>query len=280
MLSRWGGAVLSVGCVFFLLGACGGPRPSQGAGSTVPVTAGQGGQGGQGGQAAREATTGSDASATFTGDAGLGATDQRNDAGFVTPAGGSSRQVSQLFAEGSAAFSRGDFPTAARAFEQAYRLQPTAEMAFNLARVYDRMGEVEGAIRHYEIVLRSQPDPEQRTFIEGRIAALRAYEQRRREGIAQAPASAAELNQEGLQWFQRGVRFFSRRQYRQALMAFEQAALHLQTPELYFNLGMTHERLGNIDQAIEFLREYLNTRRGTPEEEEIQRHIERLEQRR
>jgi hypothetical protein len=43
---------------------------------------------------------------------------------------------------------------------------------------------------------------------------------------------------------------------------------------------MTHERLGHIDQALEFLREYLGTRAGTPEEADIQRLIERLEQRR
>jgi tetratricopeptide (TPR) repeat protein len=228
-------------------------------------------------------TSGASVSPTATGAGDAGVADAgggAGDAGFVPPTGPQAQQISRLFNEGSAAFSRGDFPAAARAFRQAYDLNPTGEMAFNLARVYDRMGEVAEAIRFYELVLRGGPEAEQRAFIEGRIAALRAYEQRRREGIAQAPASAAELNEEGLRWFQNGVRFFGRRQYRQALIAFEQAALHLQTPELYFNLGMTHERLGHIDQAIEFLREYLDTRRGTPEEAEIQRHIEQLEQRR
>jgi tetratricopeptide (TPR) repeat protein len=153
-------------------------------------------------------------------------------------------------------------------------------MAFNVARVYERMGEVVDGVRFFEIVLAGRPDATLRADVERRIVALRAYDQRRRDGIAQPPPSSDAMSAEGLTWFNRGVTFFQRRQYAQARAAFEQAHYYLQTPELFFNLASTYERLNQFDLAIENLREYLSSRRGTAEEAEVQRRIEALQQRR
>jgi tetratricopeptide (TPR) repeat protein len=152
-------------------------------------------------------------------------------------------------------------------------------MAFNLARVYERMGESDQAIHFFEIVQHGNPAPsaEQLADIDRRIAGLRAYEQRRREGIAQTLPTTDALSQEGNTWFQRGVALYRRRNYRQALIAFEQAHQYLQTPELFYNLAVTYRALHDISHALEFMREYLDARRGTPEEAWIEQQVHALE---
>lgn len=198
---------------------------------------------------------------------------------FATPNTPMSDNARRLFAEGSAAYSRRDFSSAARAYRQLYDEYPSVEMAFNLARIYERMGETADAIRFYEIVLRGNPPADERAAIERSIAGIRAYEQRRTAGIAQAPATSAQLNQEGVTWFQRGVRFFQANRYPQALQAFEEAARFLQTPELFYNLGMVHERMHNYSRAIEFLTQFADQSRGSAEEAMIRQHIEELQTR-
>lgn len=192
-----------------------------------------------------------------------------------------SAEFNRLFSQATSAFSRNDFTEAARIFRQLYEQSPSVDMAYNLARVYERIGETTDAVTYFQRVLQGDPPPSdgQRQDIEARITRLRAYEARRAAGIAAAPATSDELNQEGVTWFNRGVRFFQRAQYQSALQAFEQASRYLQSAELDYNLGMTYERLRNYSRALEYLRQYLETIRGQPEEMFIQRHIRELEQR-
>ncbi len=202
-------------------------------------------------------------------------------AGFRGATGAENAAFRALFSQATTAFARNDFTEAARAFRQLYDQSPSVDMAYNLARVYERIGESTDAINYFQRVLQGDPPPSdgQRQDIEARIARLRAYEARRAAGIAAAPATTDELNQEGVAWFNRGVRFFQRGQFSSALQAFEQASRYLQSAELDFNLGMTYERLRNYPRALEYLRQYLETIRGTPEEMPIQRRIREIEQR-
>ncbi len=192
-----------------------------------------------------------------------------------------SAEFRRLFSQATTAFGRNDFTEAARVFRQLYDQSPSVDTAYNLARVYERIGESTDAITFFQRVLQGDPPPSdgQRADIDARIARLRAYEARRAAGIAAAPATSDELNQEGVAWFNRGVRFFQRNQFSSALQAFEQASRYLQSAELDFNLGMTYERLRNYPRALEYLRQYLETIRGQPEEIPIQRRIREIEQR-
>lgn len=247
--------------------ACGAPRAS-GNGS-----AGRGTSGGSALARADAAVASADAAAASAADAGDLAVVSLGDGG-TDPA-----RAQQLYIQGAQAFGRSQFREAAQAWAQAYQLNPSRELAYNLGRVYERMGEVEQGIQSFERALTQETDARQRTDIERRIAGLRAYAQRRAEGVAIALPTQEALNQEGVSWFERGVRFFQRRQYQNALMAFEQASNHLQTPELTYNLGMTYERMGNISQALDLLRQYLRSREGSAEEQFLRDHIRELEQR-
>ena len=200
-----------------------------------------------------------------------------NSAGFILPTGPQAQEAAQVYGEGATAYAHGDFPTAARAFQHAYELYPAPAMAYNLARVYERMGEVDQAIRYFGIVQHANPTPEQSTDIDHRIAGLRAYEERRRTGIAQTLPTTDALTAEGNLWFTRGVARFRAHDYHAAQLAFEQAHQYLQIPELYLNLAVTYRQLHDVPQALDFMREYLSARRGTPEEAWIEEQIRQLE---
>lgn len=236
------------------------------------------------GSSGSTATLDASAQSTPTADDAQVSTDAASGEGgavFRAATGGETAAFRALFSQATTAFARNDFTEAARAFRQLYDQSPSVDMAYNLARVYERIGESTDAINYFQRVLQGDPPPSdgQRTDIEARIARLRAYEARRAAGIAAAPATSDELNQEGVAWFNRGVRFFQRGQFSSALQAFEQASRYLQSAELDFNLGMTYERLRNYPRALEYLRQYLETIRGTPEEIPIQRRIREIEQR-
>ncbi len=189
--------------------------------------------------------------------------------------------IQRAFAEGSGAFARADFGAAAQAFRRAYDACPSPELAFNVARAHGRNGDIDVALDYFGRALTPATPAQQREYIEGQVASLRAYQERLRSGIAQAPASNDALEQEGLTWFRRGLALFGRRQYPAAQLAFEQAHQYLRdhSPELFFNLAVVNERLNHFAQALEFYREYLSARRGTPEEPDILRRIRAVEQR-
>lgn len=204
---------------------------------------------------------------------------QGSASGFRPASGPQAARAAELFQQGAAAYQRNDFQTAVRAFEQAYQLAPSSAMAFNVARVHGRLGNVEEAVRYYNLVLRDTQDPAERADIERRIAEMQAYAARRREGISQSLPSDSATAAEARTWFSRGVAFYRRRQYRQAQMAFEQAYVYTQAPDLLFNMAHTYEALHNCDRAIELYQEYLNSRRDTAEATEIEAHIRQLRER-
>lgn len=154
------------------------------------------------------------------------------------------------FEEGQRGYQAGDFPRAAREFAAAYELHASPELAFNVARVSERAGDLDVAIRYYELYLRTGRLPEaDATTLRATIARLRA-ERDRRAGAIVPEATSAELAGEARTFFERGVRLFRRRNYRAALVAFETAysmsrTANARVPELHFNMALTLERLAD-----------------------------------
>jgi tetratricopeptide (TPR) repeat protein len=225
-----------------------------------------GGEGAEDGDAAR----GRDPSGAGSGGAGpsSGLPDRRDPS--VT-------RARALFGEGLAAYEAGDLTTAAARLDEAYALVPTPELAFNVARVYERIGDAPKAIAHFRVYLeRGQPSVAERADVERRIAALEAYAERQRQQIYAAPASTDELTAEARTFFLRGVAMFQRRAYTAAMEAFIAAYNFARLPEVIYNLAITAEKLERVQEAIDYYREFLRARPDDPSRAEIERKIAEL----
>ena len=73
---------------------------------------------------------------------------------------------------GIAYYDEARYDEAAREMEAAYRLRPVAELQYNLAECYDRLGRPEDAARAYQKYLDGSPKATDRATVEARIANL------------------------------------------------------------------------------------------------------------
>ena len=182
-----------------------------------------------------------------------------------------------LFTEGQSAYDAGRFQEAVTKMREAYDITHSPELAFNVARVYERMSEYQEAIRYFRIYLRQgQPSAEVRTDVERRIEALREAERRSRDHVFTAPPSDDELTREARTFFTRGVAMFRRGEYEAAMQAFTAAHRFAPLPEVLYNMAVVSERLGSNRDAIDYYREYLRLRPTAPDRGFVEREIERL----
>jgi len=84
------------------------------------------------------------------------------------------RRALALYEEGSSAFAREDYSTAAARFEAAFTLSPRPRILFNLGVTYDRMGIPQQAVDAYERFLHQLPNAPERAQVEERLRVLRA----------------------------------------------------------------------------------------------------------
>lgn len=190
------------------------------------------------------------------------------------------RQVDEArthFERGRRAYAAGRLDVAAQAFEQAYALAPTPELAFNLGRVHERLGQAEHAIKHYTRYLAGAgaqaPD---RPEVEKRLAVLRAASAQLRIMLKQPPPTSDELQTEARRFFKRGAHLYGRGRYRGALAAFTAAHGLSKAPQLYFNLALTSERLGATRDAIDYYRAYLAALPKATDRAAVETEIARL----
>ena len=176
-----------------------------------------------------------------------------------------------LFREGIAAYEAGRLAEALQKLREAHRITRAPELAFNVGRVYERMGDAAGAQRYWREYLRRGTVPEaERADLERRLQVLQELARRQRDQVFAAPPSSDELTAEARTFFLRGVAMFRRRQYQAALDAF--MAAHNFAPQLHevvFNLAVTNERLNRLQDAIDWYSEYLRLRRDAPDRVQV-----------
>lgn len=190
-------------------------------------------------------------------------------------------RAQELFRQGVAAYDAGRLDEAARLLTEADGIVHSPELSFNIARVYERMGEAPQAIRWFQRYLReTQPSDEERADIERRMTLMRELQQRQRDQVMTIPPSSDEMTQEARTFFERGVEMFRRRRYEAALQAFTAAYNFARLPEVIYNLAVASERVGHTQDAIDFYREYLRARPNGPDRVMVERTIERLRQQR
>jgi tetratricopeptide (TPR) repeat protein len=108
--------------------------------------------------------------------------------------GEADRQALALYEEGSAAFAREDYSTAAARFEAAFALSPRPRILYNLGVTYDRLGIPQQAVDAYERYLHQLPNAREREEVETRLRVLRADADLAREQSQGSNNSGAEPN--------------------------------------------------------------------------------------
>ena len=188
--------------------------------------------------------------------------------------GGDTSGAGALFERGLAAYAAGDFGEAARLLSEADALVPSPELAYNLGRVYERMGETENAIAMFRRYLRDgSPSEADRADVDARIAGMEALAARHRDMLAVLPPSTDEVTAEARTFFERGVTMFRRRRYDAALTAFTAAYRFAPLPEVIYNLAVVSERTHHLQDAIDYYREYLRAVPNDPDRATLERTI-------
>lgn len=194
------------------------------------------------------------------------------------PSAAEIERARQLFVEGTEHYQAGRLNEALERFLAAWRIVPGPELAYNVARTYERMADAQHAVEFYRHYLRqAASDAAERQDVERRIGELESIARRQREQIIALPPSEDELTQEARTFFERGVTMFRRRRYDAAMAAFTAAYNFARLPEVIYNLAVTAERLGRTQDAIDYFREYARTLpRDSVERPLIDRRVEQL----
>jgi tetratricopeptide (TPR) repeat protein len=181
------------------------------------------------------------------------------------------------FDAAQAAYLAGQLDEALRGFGCAFALQPSAELAWNLARVAERMGDVEKGVRYYqEYLTRSEHvGARERRQVEARIQALRELAARQASAIKAQP-DLAGLSKEARVFFERGVKLYRRGQYASASAAFGAALQLSNAPELRYNLALTSERLGQKQDACDHYLAYLAAAPDAPDQQFVNARVTEL----
>jgi tetratricopeptide (TPR) repeat protein len=78
----------------------------------------------------------------------------------------------EKFQRGSELYEAGKYRQAVQAFMEADRLAPSAPLSFNIARAYERLNDVSGALRWYRDYVRRSPDAPNASAVSAQISAL------------------------------------------------------------------------------------------------------------
>lgn len=93
------------------------------------------------------------------------------------------------FGEGMRAYEERRFHDAIAAFRRAGEIVPSADLWFNMARSYEELGEIDGAIENYRRYLRDRVDPPDRERIEEHIQQLEERAEAARLAARSRPTS-------------------------------------------------------------------------------------------
>ncbi|MEY4578623.1 MAG: hypothetical protein RL701_3326, partial [Pseudomonadota bacterium] len=174
------------------------------------------------------------------------------DAAQPEPSAEQAAGAKQCFQRAEADYFAGRLAEARRGFECAYVQLPSAELAWNLARVSERMGDVEEGLRYFrEYLDLAQPPREERKRVEKRIAALVKLGQRQGSALKPGRDVSRAMGHEARTFFNRGTKLYRGGHYSAAAAAFTAALQLSAAPELHYNLGVTAERMEQLEDACD-----------------------------
>jgi tetratricopeptide (TPR) repeat protein len=191
---------------------------------------------------------------------------------------GDKARARECFDAAQTAYLAGRLDEARRGFECAYaQLPSSAELIWNLARVCERMGDVEYGVRYFrEYLARAKTNPRERRGIEARIRALLDLEARQSAHPKPGPEVNAALSGEARNFFVRGAKLYRAGHFEAAAVAFTQALQLSNAPELHYNLAVASERMGNYQDAFDHYRAYLAASPEAQDRGEVEARIAEL----
>jgi len=183
----------------------------------------------------------------------------------------------QLFQQGQEAYRQGKLEQALESFRAAEKLVPSAELAYNIGHLYDRLGVREKAVIYLRLYLsRSRGEVADGKQVLERIASLRLQLRAGRENPLGPPP---QLGAQARVWFEKGARMFEQKRYREALAAWLKARELSPAPDTLYNLALASEKLGRDADALEYYLAYARALRGPEELEAVEGKIRELEAR-
>jgi tetratricopeptide (TPR) repeat protein len=113
--------------------------------------------------------------------------------------------------------------------------------------------------------------------VQARITALLDLGQRQRASIKLNPEEQRRaLSDEARAFFDRGTRLYSAGHYKAAAAAFTAALQLSDAPELHYNLAVAAERLGDVADALDHYRAYLEALPEAPDRVEVLARLDAL----
>jgi tetratricopeptide (TPR) repeat protein len=180
----------------------------------------------------------------------------------------------ECFDAAQAAYLVGKLDEARRGFECAYAELPSPELIWNLARVCERMGDVEAGVRYFrEYLQNAQLSAKEKKGVEARIRGLFELAARQSVHLNAGAEAHAALGGEARKFFQRGVKLYRAGQFEAAAAAFGQAWQLSNAPELHYNLAMTAQQLGHAQDAYDHYRAYLTALPEAPDRREVETRL-------
>ncbi len=91
----------------------------------------------------------------------------------------SKSRARKLYERGAQAYAEGKFYQAADLFLETYRVYPSTQLLFNVARALDKVGNVSGALRYYRDYVRQSPASSDEAEVSTRVRELEALLEQR-----------------------------------------------------------------------------------------------------
>jgi tetratricopeptide (TPR) repeat protein len=161
----------------------------------------------------------------------------------------------EKFLAGRKWYQKSNFSRALADFQEANRLVPSAELAYNIGQIYEQLGDWEQAIAYFKLYLsRSGDEATDSAEVEAKIVNLGKAERRHLGQLLEAPA---ELSNRLLARFERARADFESGHYKDALTNFAAIQRVYPANELIYNMAVAAERSGRLGDAIDYYTTYL-----------------------
>lgn len=82
------------------------------------------------------------------------------------------RRAQARYEQGVTAYEAGRFQVAIGFFREADDLAPTAQLSYNIAQAYEKLGDVARALEYYREYLRREPQPDRVSEVQGRVVEI------------------------------------------------------------------------------------------------------------